>query len=222
MVRVEQNQQPYFTVSSETRPTWSARSPYLYPPGTGWPSYIPGHWVPFRSLLRLAGLRWSWVLLAAESQSTSVSGYRASFWDPWPDCILLFFLRLTINFFLLLKAPSLTRKRVCSLQFNHSLVRLLTPNSPITILYRLIWDCSLFVASYDSQGLRWKYSDPPPHGDVFLPAYTQECGPNRNHSNTVFLWLCVTRDASLDCSYPCKLVSLEEFFQCLLSGNRLM
>jgi hypothetical protein len=24
--------------------------------------------------------------------------------------------------------------------------------------------CSLFVASYDSQGLRWKYSNPPPHG----------------------------------------------------------
>jgi hypothetical protein len=23
---------------------------------------------------------------------------------------------------------------------------------------------SLFVASYDSQGLRWKYSNPPPHG----------------------------------------------------------
>jgi hypothetical protein len=23
---------------------------------------------------------------------------------------------------------------------------------------------SLSVASYDSQGLRWKYSDPPPHG----------------------------------------------------------
>jgi hypothetical protein len=24
-------------------------SPYLYPPGTGWPSYIPRHWVPFSS-----------------------------------------------------------------------------------------------------------------------------------------------------------------------------
>jgi hypothetical protein len=37
---------PYFTVSSETPPTWRARSPYLYPPGTGWPSYTPGQWVP--------------------------------------------------------------------------------------------------------------------------------------------------------------------------------
>jgi hypothetical protein len=35
---------------------------------------------------------------------------------------------------------------------------------PITVYYRLIWDCSLFVTSYDSQGLRRRYSDPPPHG----------------------------------------------------------
>jgi hypothetical protein len=55
---VPQNSRPYFTVSSETTPTWRARSLYLYPPRTGWPSYIPGHWVPFCRLLRLAGLRW--------------------------------------------------------------------------------------------------------------------------------------------------------------------
>jgi hypothetical protein len=30
----------------ETPPTWRARSPYLYPPGTRWPRYIPKH-VPF-------------------------------------------------------------------------------------------------------------------------------------------------------------------------------
>jgi hypothetical protein len=29
----------------ETPPTWRARSLYLYPPRTGWPSYTPGHWV---------------------------------------------------------------------------------------------------------------------------------------------------------------------------------
>jgi hypothetical protein len=39
MVQVAQNPEPYFTVSSETPPTWRARFPYLYPPGTGW------HWV---------------------------------------------------------------------------------------------------------------------------------------------------------------------------------
>jgi hypothetical protein len=63
MVRVAQNPKPYFTVSSETPPTWRAKFPYLYPPGTGSPSYTPGHWVPFTSslttrLLRLARLRW--------------------------------------------------------------------------------------------------------------------------------------------------------------------
>jgi hypothetical protein len=31
-------------------PNWRARFPYLYPPGTGWPSYNPRHWVPFSSL----------------------------------------------------------------------------------------------------------------------------------------------------------------------------
>jgi hypothetical protein len=39
-------------------PTWRARSLYLCPPGTGWPSYTPGTGFPFRRFLRLAGLRW--------------------------------------------------------------------------------------------------------------------------------------------------------------------
>jgi hypothetical protein len=34
-----------------------------------------------------------------------------------------------------------------------------------TLLSRLRVLGSLSVASYDSQGLRWKYSNPPPHGD---------------------------------------------------------
>jgi hypothetical protein len=28
-------------------PNLEGHVPYLYPPGTGWPSYIPRHWVPF-------------------------------------------------------------------------------------------------------------------------------------------------------------------------------
>jgi hypothetical protein len=55
---VSQSLQPYFTVSFETPPTWRARFPYLYPPGTGWPSYTQGIGFPFCRLLRLAGLRW--------------------------------------------------------------------------------------------------------------------------------------------------------------------
>jgi hypothetical protein len=63
IVWVAQNPKPCFTVSYETPPTWRARFPYLYSPGTGWSNYIPGHWVPFTScltthLLPLAGLRW--------------------------------------------------------------------------------------------------------------------------------------------------------------------
>jgi hypothetical protein len=49
IVRAAQNPKPYFTVSSETPPTWKARLPHLHPPRTGRPSYTPGHWVPFRS-----------------------------------------------------------------------------------------------------------------------------------------------------------------------------
>jgi hypothetical protein len=53
--RVAQNPQTHFAVSSETPPTRRTRSPYLSLPGTGWPSYIPGHWVPL--LLRLPNRR---------------------------------------------------------------------------------------------------------------------------------------------------------------------
>jgi hypothetical protein len=49
--QLPQNSRPYFTLSSETPPTWRARSPYWYPPGTGWPSYTPWHWIPFLSPL---------------------------------------------------------------------------------------------------------------------------------------------------------------------------
>jgi hypothetical protein len=48
LVQVPQNSLPYFAVSFETPPTWSARSPYLYTSGTGWPSYTPGHWIPLQ------------------------------------------------------------------------------------------------------------------------------------------------------------------------------
>jgi hypothetical protein len=33
----------FYCHRSKTSPTWIARSPYLYPPGTGWPSYTPRH-----------------------------------------------------------------------------------------------------------------------------------------------------------------------------------
>jgi endogenous inhibitor of DNA gyrase (YacG/DUF329 family) len=43
-VQVQQHSRLYFIVSFETTPTptWRARSSYLNPTGTGWPSYTPG------------------------------------------------------------------------------------------------------------------------------------------------------------------------------------
>jgi hypothetical protein len=39
----------FYYLRFETPQMWRARSPYLYPPGTEWPSYTPMHWVPFSS-----------------------------------------------------------------------------------------------------------------------------------------------------------------------------
>jgi hypothetical protein len=39
----------FYCLRFESLPTWRDMSPYLYPPGTGWPSYTPRHWVPFSS-----------------------------------------------------------------------------------------------------------------------------------------------------------------------------
>jgi hypothetical protein len=39
----------WYCLRFETPPTWRDRSPYFYPPGTGWPNYTPRHWVPFSS-----------------------------------------------------------------------------------------------------------------------------------------------------------------------------
>jgi hypothetical protein len=47
----------FYWLRFETPRTWRARSPYLYPPGTGWSNYTPSTRFPFRRLLRLAGLR---------------------------------------------------------------------------------------------------------------------------------------------------------------------
>jgi hypothetical protein len=67
LVRVAQDPYPYVTVSSETPPSWRARSPYLYPPGTGWPSYTPRHWVPFMSSLTTCSAT-AWEILQFNEQ----------------------------------------------------------------------------------------------------------------------------------------------------------
>jgi hypothetical protein len=48
----------FYSLRFETPRTWRAGSPYLYSPGTVWPSYVtPGTGFPF-FLLRQAGLLW--------------------------------------------------------------------------------------------------------------------------------------------------------------------
>jgi hypothetical protein len=37
----------FYCLRFETPPTRNIRSPYLYPPGAGWPGYTPRHWVPY-------------------------------------------------------------------------------------------------------------------------------------------------------------------------------
>jgi hypothetical protein len=39
----------FYCLRFQTPPTRWARSPYLHPPGTGWPRYTPRHWIPFPS-----------------------------------------------------------------------------------------------------------------------------------------------------------------------------
>jgi hypothetical protein len=39
-------------------PNMEGQVPVFISPGTGWPSYTPGHWVLSCQLLGLAGLRW--------------------------------------------------------------------------------------------------------------------------------------------------------------------
>jgi hypothetical protein len=76
----------FYCLKFETPATWRTRSLNLY-----------------RSLKIGVG-----VLLAADSQSTSKSGYRASLWDPWPEVSLLFF--LCHNYVILLSICPLWRE----------------------------------------------------------------------------------------------------------------
>jgi hypothetical protein len=54
-VEIPKNSRPYFTVSSETPPTWRARFRIYIPQEHGDPVIPPGTGLPFYRLLRLAG-----------------------------------------------------------------------------------------------------------------------------------------------------------------------
>jgi hypothetical protein len=123
-VQVPQNSRSYFTVTFETPPAWRARSPYLYPPGTGWPSYTP---FPFRRLILLAGLRWKYcnppprgsflnseVKLRPTVNRPVRLGVRlpSRTRDQFFSLLAIFFRQLRVCYYV---APSLTRGRVCNL-----------------------------------------------------------------------------------------------------------
>jgi hypothetical protein len=51
----------FYCLRYETPPTRRARSPYLHPPGTGWPGYTPKHWVAsYDSQGYSGGIRCRW------------------------------------------------------------------------------------------------------------------------------------------------------------------
>jgi hypothetical protein len=117
----------FYCLRFETPPTWRARSPYLYPPGTGWPGYTPRLCVPssLPSTIRratvevfdLASSRVSRTLnqsyIATDGQSVSQSVLVSStIWGSWPD-IYYCFESYGLVFFC--GVSSLTRGRVCLL-----------------------------------------------------------------------------------------------------------
>jgi hypothetical protein len=53
----------FYCLRFEIPRTWRARSPYLYPPGTGCPSYTPRHWVHFSLPPTTRRVRWRYSTL---------------------------------------------------------------------------------------------------------------------------------------------------------------
>jgi hypothetical protein len=110
-------------------PNPEGQVPVLYSPGTEWPSYSPGHWVPFLSPLTTRRWRWRHSIPPPTSslikikikmklycdrrsvgQFVLVSG---PLWSRWPD----FYISLSDNYFI---SSSLKRGRVCNLQCNYA------------------------------------------------------------------------------------------------------
>jgi hypothetical protein len=75
----------------------------------------------------------SWVYLTADGQSTSSSWYRAPLWGPWQDFILILYLVTTV-----LPVGRPLWREDGSVTYNADWSG---HWGPITIHYRLIWDC---------------------------------------------------------------------------------
>jgi hypothetical protein len=87
--------------------TWRARSPYLYPPGTGWPSYTPGTGFPNLEVEVEVNLR------PTVSRPMCPGVRRPSgTHDQFFFLLEISFRQLWLCYFV---APSLTRRRICNL-----------------------------------------------------------------------------------------------------------
>jgi hypothetical protein len=135
----------FYCLIFETLPTWRARSPYLYPQGTGWSCYIPRHWVA--SLL---------ILSESESHVTTDGQSASLSWNIAPILGLrqdFYYCQTVAGLFMWGALPDERRGSVVynccwpspAQSFSGpSLVGL------VTIFYCLRFETSLFVASYDS------------------------------------------------------------------------
>jgi hypothetical protein len=100
-----------------------------------------------------------------DGQSAYQSWCRAPLWDPWPDFTfsILFFQKIALLFVLGRPLWREDESVICSAICQWPESRR-THNHTLLSHLRLMG--SLSVASYNTQGLRWKYSNPPPHRDV--------------------------------------------------------
>jgi hypothetical protein len=127
----------YFTVSFETHSTWSARSLYLYHPGTGWPSYTPGHWDPFSlplTIPRAMGLKFK---LYCDWRSVGQFVFLS---DPHLGPVTRFLLLSDICGFHVMGRHPWREDR--SVIYSYNLLSLLGPSPAelMTIFCCLIWD----------------------------------------------------------------------------------
>jgi hypothetical protein len=196
-------------------------TPYLYPPGTGWPGYTPRQWAPFSSppttrgatvevfdpaSTRDSALIWSHLRVSqsqsyvtTDGQSASLSWNKAPIWGLWPD----FYSCQTVAGFLMWGTLSHERAGL-SFTFaagtrQHSHFRIRVP-----------WDSRPY---FTVSGSRVPFSSPPTTRratvEVFDPASTRDSPPPKSMiwSSLGFLLYHVGTDRQskhLSISYPRK------------------
>jgi hypothetical protein len=129
---------------------------------------------------------------ATDGQSANSSWCRAPSWGPWPDpslsshlsdnCFVLIWVALSDKRMSVSCSAVAHRSKSCRTHNHNSLIwdspnlegRLPIFISPKNRVAQLNLQAlgSFFVASYNLQGLQWRYSNPPPQFDHFQVIYT--------------------------------------------------